>query len=191
MQWAPEKKRGGVLQPGKKGLTGAAAAAARAADVSEVKLSAGDVARHLKFYKHDSPAVAKQKATESLSYRVGVPGYRYVPVPKAWDGVLVPVTSDGNLDATRTPADVIYTDVKKTERVGAPKLTYNQMVGASKFPVRVIRYEWPKSASVPKVAVFKGPVPVGGRSGRLQSAALEAQVEQGRSWAPNKKRKLR
>lgn len=128
---------------------------------------------------------------EEMAALLNIPGYKYVPVPKAWDGVLVPADEVGNLDPRKSVTDIIYADIKKTKRGGPPALSANQVEGAERFPVRIIHFIWPNpapgKANVPASAVLrKGPNRSTWASPRIRQTAKDAEGIQNKS----KKRKL-
>lgn len=137
-------------------------------------------------------------AMEEMAALLSIPGYKYFPVPKAWDGVLVPADDTGNLDPRKKVTDIIYADIKKTARDGPPVLRANQVIGARHFPSKVLQFVWPEGAPTPVTAYLKaGPVR-GKGSARLMRSARKAEYIQNKAahksaivGAPSKKRPRR
>jgi hypothetical protein len=135
-------------------------------------------------------------AAEEMSTLLRIPGYKYVPVPKAWDGVLVPSNDGVYLDGNARVTDIIYADVKKTARGGPVTLKGpNQKDGAENMPVRIIHFVWPKpkkgKASHPAAVILKsGPKRSTRASARLMLASTTTEARQNAFASGYKKRKI-
>lgn len=169
--------RGRRLLPGKKGdqrpLPG---------DIDAQQLPAeGLMRRVIKPYSDGKGKNWEAYAMEEMAALLPIPGYKYVPVPKAWDGVLVPADDTGQLDPRKTVADIVYADIKKTSNDGPPELGENQVFGARHFPTKVLQFVWPHDEATPQAAYIKsGPVRSKG-SARLMSSARKAEYIQNRA----------
>jgi hypothetical protein len=116
---------------------------------------------------------------EEMTAGFHFPGYKYVPVPKAWDGVFVPSSEEGNLDGSKTIGDIVYVEIKKTAKRENPQFSDNQVAGARYFPTKVVHYVCPPESELPQsVTVRAGPVTSSKRSARVLSAFRKAELQQ-------------
>lgn len=113
--------------------------------------------------------------SEALASSINIPGFKYIPVPKAMDGVLVPIDEDGQMSGT---TDAIrYCDVKQTSTSENMVISENQMHLAVSRPSAILQIVWPNRALAPTQAFMwnvgkaRSSVPRGVKRSRAESSA--------------------